>query len=412
MNILFIHGNYPAQFRSLATDLGKQSVHNVKFLTARKDPEKFPIQGVDVITYEESNSTINTDEALHSIIHDQTCRGKLIQEKIKELIQQNFIPQLIFFHGGNGIGIFLKSMLPSSTIIGYFEWYFSKLCANLILNRNDQDSYNFIRARNITMESEILDCDACVVPTQWQASQFPKKLQPYLSIIFDGIDFDFFKPATNEINAKTLFIEGEDNNLSIEPDSLLLTYATRGMEPMRGFPDFVRALPPLLQELPNLKVIIGGRDRSAYGPACPTHNGSWKSKMLEEIPLLKDHPRITFTGLMNYTHYRTMLQRTNLHCYFTKPYVTSWSLFEAAACGSPILTNRSPATTGTISLNDESVLDNIEDIFTKQGIDKAITLLNNRENRKPLIGNEFSIGHSKVKWAALINAALGGNNTH
>ena len=287
MNILFIHGNYPAQFRSLATDLGRQSVHNVKFLTARKDPEKFPIQGVDVIAYEESNNTINTDEALHSIIHDQTSRGKLIQEKIKELIQQDFIPQLIFFHGGNGIGIFLKSILPSSTIIGYFEWYFSKLCANLILNRNDQDSYNFIRARNITMESEILDCDACVVPTQWQASQFPKKLQPYLSIIFDGIDFDFFKPAANEIDANTLFIEGEDNSLSIEPDDLLLTYATRGMEPMRGFPDFIRALPPLLEELPNLKVIIGGRDRSAYGPACPTHNGSWKSKMLEEFRYLK-----------------------------------------------------------------------------------------------------------------------------
>ena len=239
MNILFIHGNYPAQFRSLATDLGRQSAHNVKFLTARKDPDKFPIQGIDVITYEESTCKIDTDEAQHSIIHDQISRGKLIQEKIKELIEQNFIPQLIFFHGGNGLGIFLKPMLPSCTIIGYFEWYFSKLCANLILNRSDQDSYNFIRSRNITMESEILDCDACVVPTQWQASQFPEKLQPYLSIIFDGIDFDFFKPATDEINTKPHYIEGEDNSLSIEPSDLLLTYATRGMEPMRGFPEFI-----------------------------------------------------------------------------------------------------------------------------------------------------------------------------
>ena len=409
MNILFIHGNYPAQFRSLATDLGRQSVHNVKFLTARKDPEKFPIQGVDVIAYEESNNTINTDEALHSIIHDQTSRGKLIQEKIKELIQQDFIPQLIFFHGGNGIGIFLKSMLPSSTIIGYFEWYFSKLCANLILNRNDQDSYNFIRARNITMESEILDCDACVVPTQWQASQFPKKLQPYLSIIFDGIDFDFFKPAASDFSAKTLLIEGEDNGLSIEPDDLLLTYATRGMEPMRGFPDFIKALPHLLQELPNLKIIIGERSQCLWS-SLP--NTQWKLEIqnVGRNSILKDHPRITFTGLMNYTHYRPMQHRTNFHCYFTQPYVTSWSLSEAAACGSPILTNRSPATTGTIPLKDKSVIENIEDICTNQGIEKALNLLATKRDRTSLIGDEFSVGHSKSKWAALINAALKANN--
>ena len=107
-----------------------------------------------------------------------------------------------------------------------------------------------------------------------------------------------------------------------------------------------------------------------------------------------------------------MLQRTNLHCYFTKPYVTSWSLFEAAACGSPILTNRSPATTGTIPLKDESVIENIEDIWTNQGIDKAIALLNSTKDRMPLIGDELSIKHAKSKWAVLINSALKGNNTH
>ena len=156
----------------------------------------------------------------------------------------------------------------------------------------------------------------------------------------------------------------------------------------------------------NLKFIIGGRDRSAYGPACPTHDGSWKSRMLEEIPSLKNHPRITYTGLMNYSHYRTMLQRTNLHCYFTKPYVTSWSLFEAAACGCPILTNSSPATTGTIPLKDDSVIEKIEDVHAKQGIKKIIKLLTNKANNTSLIGEEFSITHAKSKWAALINAAL------
>ena len=132
---------------------------------------------------------------------------------------------------------------------------------------------------------------------------------------------------------------------------------------MRGFPQFMRGLPELLKKIPNLKVLIGGRDRSAYGPPCPTHGGSWKEMLLSEVPLLKNHPRITYTGLMSYENYRLMLQRTNLHCYFTEPYVTSWSLFEAAACGAPILTNQSPATNGTLPIPIEHVLPHIEDFY-------------------------------------------------
>ena len=134
------------------------------------------------------------------------------------------------------------------------------------------------------------------------------------------------------------------------------------MEPLRGFPQFMRALPELLERQPNLKVLIGGRDRSAYGPSCPTHNGSWKEMILDELPILKNHPRIVYTGLMNYQNYRMMLQRTNLHCYFTEPFVTSWSLFEAVACGAPVLCNASPATSGTINLDSKNMIESIDQI--------------------------------------------------
>ena len=125
-----------------------------------------------------------------------------------------------------------------------------------------------------------------VVPTHWQASQFPKKIQDHLSIIFDGIDFDFFKPADQPLSNIDVEINGEYDKLVLKQDDLLLSYATRGMEPMRGFPQFMRGLPELLKKIPNLKVLIGGRDRSAYGPPCPTH-GEAERMLLSEVPLLK-----------------------------------------------------------------------------------------------------------------------------
>ena len=120
------------------------------------------------------------------------------------------------------------------------------------------------------------------------ASQFPEKLRKQLSVIFDGVDTKFFKPNTTlDLENSSVTIAGENSIVCIEPKDLLLSYATRGMEPLRGFPEFMRTLPSLLSEFPNLKVIVGGRDRSAYGPEASSHEGSWLKKMLDELPSLK-----------------------------------------------------------------------------------------------------------------------------
>ena len=136
----------------------------------------------------------------------------------------------------------------------------------------------------------------------------------------------------------------------------------------------MKALAKLLDELPNLKILIGGRDRSAYGKPCESHNG-WKDMILDELPMLKDEKRITYTGLMNYENYRKMPREINLHCYLTHPYVTSWSLFEAVSCGTPI-TKSITFTTGTIeALSQETILEQIDDIYKEQGIDLIIKKL-------------------------------------
>ena len=406
MQILFIHGNYPAQFRNLVSDLGSQGVHDVRYLTARKDPEIFPLDGVKIEKYQESEEDIQHRLGTQAIINEQITRGEIIQAKLYELILEGFRPKLIIFHGGNGLGLFLRQLLPDALLVGYFEWYFSKRCANLILNRDDLAGYNYIHSRNICTENEILNCDAGIVPTEWQASQFPAKLRSHLTTIFDGINLEFFKPADPSIFSKSVILKGENDSLTVGKGELLLSYATRGMEPIRGFPEFMRALPNLLKKLPNLKVLIGGRDRSAYGPKCPNNEGSWLKMMLNELPTLQDHERITYTGLMSYGDYRLMLQRTNLHCYFTKPFVTSWSLFEAVACGAPILCNKSPATSGTINLPTKSTLNSIEEIYSDHGIELAISILNERKKRRPGLNEEFSILQAKKRWADLINGLI------
>ena len=129
--------------------------------------------------------------------------------------------------------------------------------------------------------------------------------------------------------------------------------------------------------------------------------------ILDELPVLQEEPRIIYTGLMNYENYRKMLQRSNLHCYLTRPYVTSWSLFEAVSCGTPIITNESPATTGTIdNLSQETIIKHIDDIYKPKGIELIIKMIATNKPRTHNLSQKYTINSAMSNWQALINRCL------
>ena len=51
MDFLFIHGNYPAQFKHLAALLGQNPNNRVIFLTAREDAHEDALPGVEIHRY-------------------------------------------------------------------------------------------------------------------------------------------------------------------------------------------------------------------------------------------------------------------------------------------------------------------------------------------------------------------------
>ena len=73
----------------------------------------------------------------------------------------------------------------------------------------------------------------------------------------------------------------------------LITYATRGMEPYRGFPQFMEAVALIQQRRPKCHVVVAGDDRVAYGKTLPDGK-TYKQLMLEKLPL--DLSRLHFTG--------------------------------------------------------------------------------------------------------------------
>ena len=68
------------------------------------------------------------------------------------------------------------------------------------------------------------------------------------------------RQCLNQIKAK---VELKRKRFTKEDE--ILTYATRGMEEYRGFPEFIKTVEQLQKIRPNMQVIIGGEDRVCYG---------------------------------------------------------------------------------------------------------------------------------------------------
>jgi glycosyltransferase involved in cell wall biosynthesis len=262
MDFLFIHGNYPAQFRHLAALLGQNPAHRVVFLTARQDANKDALPGVEVHTYACHRTPSNHTHHYLQACEEAVLQGQAALREVAALVEGGLQPRVVVSHGGMGMGLFLKDLLPQALHVGYFEWYFQPQTTQHLLAQFDLDAQLKTGLRNLPILQELERCDLAVVPTAWQKSQFPQAYQPKLEVIFDGIDTSFFHPAPAGLDPAatdlTLTNRESSESMVLGAGRRVLSYATRGMEPLRGFPEFLRALPPLLDTFPDLDVVIAG----------------------------------------------------------------------------------------------------------------------------------------------------------
>jgi glycosyltransferase involved in cell wall biosynthesis len=155
-------------------------------------------------------------------------------------------------------------------------------------------------------------------------------------------------------------------------------------------------------------VVVAGRDRQAYSYPAPSHGGSWKEHLLAELGAFEGHERLHFTGLIPYAQLRALMQRTDLHIYFSRPYVTSWSLFEAAACGAPIVMNSGPATTGVLPGAAFATVDLDEPATIPATLRSALerSLQTREQPRHSRLPPELALETCLERWQALVNTAL------
>ena len=326
MRVLFLHMNFPAQYRHVARALSQNPEHQVVFGTNNNETN---LEGITKALFG-ANREVNS-ETHHYIknLESAVLNGQGAFRMAEKLKTQGFIPDVICGHSGWGPTLFMKDAFPNAKMLCFFEWYYHAFGSDADFDPEDpldMDSVAKIRVKNSAILLDLAHCDWGLVPTQWQKAQFPHDFHPKMTVLHDGVDTDFFKP---EMDAKLVLPK-----LDLSEVDEIITYVGRGMEPYRGFPQFMESLPYILERRPQAHVVIVASERVCYGKSLP--NGrTYKQDMLEKLDL--DLSRVHFVGTLPYGEYVKVLKASSVHIYLTRPFVLSWSMIEAMSTGCLVL---------------------------------------------------------------------------
>ena len=333
MRFLLTHPNFPSQLRSIAQVLAANPQNEVVFLTNAAQGE---IPGVKKLIYTPKREPAPQTHHYTRGFEQAILHGQAAFEACLAARNAGFYPDLIFGHAGWGPSLFLKDVFPRTPLALNFEWFYHAHGTDCDFDPSEpltHDDEARIRMKNATLLADLAACDGGVCATRYQYEQFPKHLRSNLVIGHEGIDVNFFKPNPG---GKLVLADGK---LDLSGVDEIVTYATRGMEPYRGFPQFIEAAHLLLQARPNAHIVIAGDDRVAYGKQAPDGK-TYKQLLLEKFPL--DPARTHFVGSLPYGEYVKLLQCTKAHVYLTRPFVLSWSMLEAMACGALVVASNTP----------------------------------------------------------------------
>ena len=400
LKLLFVHPNYPSQFRRLAPRLVEQG-HDVVFLAGNREWHAPNPGGVRLKAYRSHRS--GGSEWLHPYLRrfDQAVlEGQAAYRSCIQLRDEGWEPDWIVNHVGFGPGLYLRDAFPKARRAALFEWFYNADGSDVeFLNRAPVSPDRRLRLRTWNAQTllELADVDRAVTPTQWQRLQFPEWMRPRLQVIHEGIDC---------ASLEQLRLSEHSWPGLADQSAEVVTYVSRGFEEYRGFPQAMKALALLQRQRSRVHVLIAGSDLVAYG-AARADGRSWQTWAQQEAGL--DPERTHWLGPLQTADYHRLLAISDAHLYLTVPFVLSWSLLEAMAAGCSIVSSRTPPV-------EEVITDGIQgllcDFYSPEQQAQALgKILDDRALAKTLgVGAQERARHYDADlglqaWCALLSSA-------
>ncbi len=353
MHVLFVHKNFPAQFGHIAAYLIKEKGYRCSFIS---ETPAGMVGGIQKFQYKPVGGASDKTHYLTRTFENATAHAAGVYAALKPQMTR-LRPDLIVGHSGFGSTLFLPELFPAARIINYFEYFYHPHNSDMDFRPDfpvlEEDVLR-ARTRNAMILLDLEYCQAGYSPTEYQASLMPAAYRHKLRVIHDGIDTNFWRRQP----------QAPDRTLgpyAFGPETRLVTYVSRGFESMRGFDIFLRAAKKIYTADPRVVFLIVGSDKVAYGGDLKyIKEKSFKEFMLKQDDY--DLKHLLFLGPVKPADLVRILSLSDLHIYLTVPFVLSWSLLDALACGCTVLASDTAPVREFIRHGETGLLRNFFDV--------------------------------------------------
>lgn len=375
MRFLFIHPNFPGQFKHLAREYAADPSNEVLF--ACRFPNQVEIPGVRKIVVKPTNYKKNASTHQYLRMFEiEVYKSQSMWTALHKLKKTGFIPDIIYAHPGWGDCLLIRDVFPNAKYIAYMEYYYRAEGADVGFDHSSEVSYDRkakTRLRNATNLFNMESSDWMISPTQWQASLHPPECHHKMSVLHEGIDTKIINPSRIRPTLR--------QELKIPEEAEIVTYLARNLEPYRGFEQAMRAIEILSQKRPKAMFVVVGGDKVSYGPSLA--NDTYKNHVMKKVNL-PSH-KVIWVNQFSYKKHLELLKISDVHIYLTYPFVLSWSFLESMAMKSAIVaSNTTPVT--EVGVDRENVL--LTDFFDYHEIaDKVMRILGDKKLAKRLGNN-------------------------
>jgi glycosyltransferase involved in cell wall biosynthesis len=358
VNVLFIHDAFPAQFGHLALELSRRRGWHCQFLvqslSSCPTPSPEMLKELELHLVPKSAEHRTSDGIPWPQIYGHYLdQCQTIHDIVKAM--PHVSPDLVVAHGGRGApSLFLREVVDCPIII-YCEYYFATSHRD-ISYRIDlppaEPAPFFPRCINAPTLATLVDCDAGYSATQWQKESFPARFHSKIEVHFDGIDVELYRPgeAPRQVAGR-----------SIPAGTKVVTFASRGLESIRGFDLFMKVARRIAKARSDVVFIVAGGEEIHYGwDKLHTSAPSFKEWVLRGRG--DDLDRFIFTGRILPQDLAAIFRMSDLHIYLTAPFVLSWSLLDAMASGCVVLASDVPPVREVIEPGQNGLIEPLFDV--------------------------------------------------
>jgi glycosyltransferase involved in cell wall biosynthesis len=350
MHILFVHQNFPAQFGHIARALVREQGYECTFVTNKPSAM---VDGVRVLRYEPQGGATERNHYCTRTFENAVAHAHGVFEACRQ--QPGLRPDLIVGHSGFGSTLFLRELFDCA-VVNYFEYFYRAHHSDLDFRPEfPPQQIDRLRSycRNAMLLLDLENCSLGYSPTEWQRSLLPESYRDKVEVIFDGVD--------REIWHRSQDVPRQLGERTVGPETRIVSYVSRGFEAMRGFDIFMRVAKRIYTEHPDVVFVVVGEDRIAYG-------GDTKhiqAKSFREHVFAQDDydmSKFIFPGRLAPQNLAQLFSVADLHIYLTVPFVLSWSLFNALACGATIVASGTPPVRELVTHEQTGLLADFYDV--------------------------------------------------